>query len=109
VVVALAALVPPRPSVPPGAGNEAEKAIKPESKGAEDGAQGYIDAFGFDGHLDAPTVRRHDDDDGAAIPTIEQTHAVSRSACDRERVPAVSGKSSRDRQVVNRCPMVRAS
>jgi hypothetical protein len=80
VVVALAALVPPCPSVPPGAGNEAKKAVKPEPKRAEDGAEGYIEALGFDGHLDAPTIGRHDDDDWATIPTIEQTHCGLRSS-----------------------------
>ena len=38
----LAALVP-RPTVPPGAGNEAKKAIKPEPKRLEQGAKGYVE------------------------------------------------------------------
>lgn len=77
MVVALAALVPPCPSVPPGAGNEAEKVLKPKPKRDKDGAEGYVGAVGSDGHLDASTIGRHDDDDEATIPTIEQTHSVS--------------------------------
>ena len=66
----LAALVP-RPTVPPGAGNEAKKAVKPESKRVEKGAQGYVERSRFDGHLDAAAVGRHDDGDMAAVLTIQ--------------------------------------
>jgi hypothetical protein len=69
VVGALAALVP-RPTVPPGAGNEAKKARKAESKRVEKGAKDYVEAIGLDRHLDTATVRRHDDDDSSAVPTI---------------------------------------
>jgi len=61
----------PRPTVPPGAGNEAKKAVKPEPKRVEKGAQGYVERSRFDGHLDATTVRRHDDGDSAAVLTIQ--------------------------------------
>jgi hypothetical protein len=66
----LAALVP-RPSVPPGAGNKPKKAYKAKPKGVEQGGKGNVEAGRFDGHLDAATVRRHDDGDTAAIPTIQ--------------------------------------
>ena len=69
VVGALAALVP-RPTVPPGADNEAKKARKAESKRVEQGAKNYVETGRLDRHLDAATIRRHDDGDGSAVPTI---------------------------------------
>ena len=69
MVVALAALVP-RPTVPPGAGNEAQKVLKPKPKRVEKGAKGYVET-GLDRHLDTSTIGRHDDGDGSAIPTIQ--------------------------------------
>jgi hypothetical protein len=65
VVVALAALVPPCPSVPPGAGNKPKKATKPRN-GQEKVEEGYVGRIDRDVH--AAAVRRHDDGDLAAIP-----------------------------------------
>ena len=65
----LAALVP-RPTVPPGAGNEAKKASKPEPKRVMKGAKGYVET-GVDRHLDTTTIRRHDDGDFSAVLTIQ--------------------------------------
>ena len=67
-MVALAALVPPCPSVPPGAGNKPKKATKPRN-GKENVEEGYIGRT--DRHVHAATVRRHDDGDLAAIPGTE--------------------------------------
>jgi len=78
----LAALVP-RPTVPPGAGNEAKKAIKPEPKREENGAKGYVERSRFDGHLDAATIGRHDDDHVAAVLTIQIEQHVLRVALPR--------------------------
>jgi hypothetical protein len=74
--------VPPCSSVlPPGAGNEeAEKAVKTDEKRAKEAKErAVVETCVVQGHLDAPTVRRHDDGDMAAIPAIEQTHVVSRT------------------------------
>ena len=65
MVSSLAALVPPCPSVPPGAGNQPKKATKPW-KGEEKVEQRYIGRIDRDVHPAA--VRRHDDGDLAAIP-----------------------------------------
>jgi hypothetical protein len=78
VVVALAALVPPSSSVlPPGAGNKAEKAIQPKKDRAKKPEKRYVDESVVDRNVHAPAVRRHDDGDSAAIPTVEQTQLVS--------------------------------
>jgi hypothetical protein len=66
VVVALVALVPPCPSVPPGAGNQPKKAAKP-GKGEEKVEEGYISRLDRDVH--ATAVRRDDDGDLATIGT----------------------------------------
>jgi hypothetical protein len=64
------ASVPPHPSVlPPGAGNEPKKAIKTEAKKGEERYVG--ERVGSDGHVDASTIRSHDDGDGPAILPIE--------------------------------------
>jgi hypothetical protein len=87
VVVALAALVP-RPTVPPGAGNKAEKAYKPEPKGVEEGAKSDVETGLSDRHLDAATIARHDDGDGAAVLTFRiERHGAPRvrSTTDRAR------------------------
>src|SRR5215204_4777941 len=61
------ALVPPRPSVlPPGAGNEPKKALKPEER-AKLRKDRYVGAGALDRHMDAATVRRDDDGDGAGV------------------------------------------
>ena len=76
---ALAALVPPRSSVlPPGAGNEAKKAIELEEKRAKNAEEGYVDeAGGPQRELNAATVARQSDDDVAAIPSFKPTqHAL---------------------------------
>ena len=65
----LAALVP-RPTVPPGAGNEAKKASKPEPKRVMKRAKSYVEP-GVDRHLDTATIRRHDDSDFSAVLTIQ--------------------------------------
>jgi hypothetical protein len=74
--------VPPCSSVlPPGAGNEeAEKAVKTDEERAKKAEERTVgETCVVQGHLDAPSVRRHDDGDMAAIPAIEQTHCVSRT------------------------------
>ena len=81
--------VPPRSSVlPPGAGNEkAEKAVKTDQERAKKGEERAVgETRAVQGHLDAPTVRRHDDGDLAAIPAIEQTQCG---------LPALPGRPGR--------------
>jgi hypothetical protein len=96
----LAALVP-RPTVPPGAGNEAKKASKPEPKRVMKGAKGYVET-GVDRHLDTAAIRRHDDGDFPAVLTIQfEQHDLAL------RFPAafgaaVFGQSSRLPPCVNR-------
>ena len=68
MVVALVALVPPCPSVPPGAGNRPKKAAK-HRKGEEKVEEGYIGRI--DREMHAAAIRRHDDGDLAAIPGTE--------------------------------------
>ena len=65
MVVALAALVPPCPSVPPGAGNKPKKATKPRNR-KEKVEEGYVGRIDRDMHASA--VRRDDDGDLATIP-----------------------------------------
>jgi hypothetical protein len=65
VVVALAALVPPCPSVPPGAGNKPKKATK-HRKGKKKVEERYVG--GIEGNVHAAAIRRDDDGDLAAIP-----------------------------------------
>jgi hypothetical protein len=74
---ASAASVPPSSSVlPPGAGNKAEKAVQPKEERAKKPDERYVDeTLAFDRNLDAPTVRRHGDDDALAIPTFEVTQS----------------------------------
>jgi hypothetical protein len=67
--------LPPRSSVPPGAGNKAEKAIKPRKR-AQEFEEGYVEeAGGFDGHMDATTIARDDDGNASTILPIETTQA----------------------------------
>ena len=67
----LAALVPPCPSVPPGAGNKPKKATKPRNR-EKDVEQGYVGQTGrLDGDVHAAAVRRDDDGDLAAISGFE--------------------------------------
>jgi hypothetical protein len=94
-VFALAALAPSCPSVPPGAGNEAKKVLKPEAKRAKQVDERELDGIDVDGYLDAPTVRRHDDDDGAAILIAEQTQSVLQIEQTISGGPEMSGKSTR--------------
>ena len=63
VVVALGALVPPCPSVPPGALDKPKEATKPRNR-AKKVEEGYISRHG-DVHTAA--IRRHDDGDLLAI------------------------------------------
>ena len=73
--VALLAPVPPRSSVlPPGAGNEAYKALNPDQERANKGEKGYLERVILDGHIDAPSIRRHDDGQRAAVQTIRGSH-----------------------------------
>ena len=65
MVSSLAALVPPCPSVPPGAGNKPKKATKPRN-GKENVEEGYVGRIDRDMHASA--VRGDDDGDLAAIP-----------------------------------------
>ena len=70
---------PPCSSVlPPGAGNEeAKKAVKTDEKRAKETEERTVLESGvIQRHLDASTVRRHDDGDVASIPAIEQTQTV---------------------------------
>jgi hypothetical protein len=62
----LAALVPPCPSVPPGAGNEPKKATKPRKR-AKKVEKGYVGGMRIDRHVDAAAVRRDHHGDGAAL------------------------------------------
>jgi hypothetical protein len=68
--------VPPRSSVlPPGAGNEAKKAVKPRKR-AKQGEEGYVGKAGrLDGHMDVSSVRRDHDGDLGTILAIETTQA----------------------------------
>jgi len=60
-------LVAPCPSVPPGAGNETKKAIKPRKR-AEKVEERYVGQAGLiDRHVDAPTIRGDGHGDPAAI------------------------------------------
>ena len=99
MVIALAALVPPCPSVPPGAGNEPKKPIKPRkrAKKIEEGYVGHAERF--DGDVHAAAIRRRNDSDPAAIPGIEPAqcglHVVQRAN------PAACRQFSRDRILVN--------
>jgi hypothetical protein len=72
VVARLAALVPPRPSVPsPGAGNEPKKELEAGKERATKVEEGYGDRIVvFDGRLDAPAIASQRDRDGAAIEPI---------------------------------------
>jgi len=80
VVVASVAIVPPSSSVlPPGAGNEAEKASKTELEGPKKLEEGYVEAA-IDGNVHAAAVRRDDDGDAAMIPTVEQAHTTSENS-----------------------------
>jgi len=64
--------VPPRSAVlPPGAGNEPKKAIKPRKR-AKKIEEGYVGETGLaDRHVNAPSVRRDHDGDLATILSIE--------------------------------------
>jgi hypothetical protein len=71
VLVELVALVPPCPSVSPGAGNEPEKAIKPRKR-AKKIEERYVGQAGWlERDVDAPAIRRDRDGDGATISTIQ--------------------------------------
>ncbi len=75
----LVALVPPRPSVlPPGAGNEEpNKAVKAGKERAEKvEQQGAVAVEVAQGHGHAAAIRRHDDGDCVAIPTLEEVQAT---------------------------------
>src|SRR5688500_13804525 len=76
VVRGALASVPPRPSVlPPGAGNEAKKAIKPQKRAKKREDRYVGERVWLDGHMDAATVRRHHDGDHPAILPIELAQA----------------------------------
>jgi hypothetical protein len=71
VVEALAALVPPCPSVPPGAGNQPKKAAKPRER-AKKVEEGYIGWTGrIDRHVHASAVGRDHHGDRAALTGLE--------------------------------------
>ena len=89
---------PPRSSVLlPGAGNEAKKAGKTERKGPKKAEEGYVirEAQIFQRHLHAPSIRRDDDGDVAAIPTVEQAQC---GLPDRGTFPRCARQSSSERQ-----------
>jgi len=78
-VASALALRPPRSSVLlPGPGNKAEKADKTERKGAKKAEERYVvgETQIFERHLHAAAVRRDDDGDVAAIPTVEEAQHV---------------------------------
>ncbi len=104
-MVELVALVPPRSSVSPGAGNEGQKAIKPRKR-AKKVEEGYVgQAGGFDRDMDAPAIRRDHHGDEATISTIRPAQWGLR--CEGAAGgPAACRQSSRDRAFVNRPPMV---
>src|SRR4029077_11318160 len=66
----LAALVPPCPSVPPGAGNQPKKAAKPRKR-QEKVEEGYVRRRRIDRDVQAPAIRRDDDGDLAACARFE--------------------------------------
>ena len=79
VAGASVATVPPRSSVlPPGAGNEeAKEALKAGQERANKVEGGY--ALGLEvaqGHVDAASIRRHDDGDAAAVATLGEVQAT---------------------------------
>jgi hypothetical protein len=77
VLVELAALVPPCPSVSPGAGNKPKNAIKPRKR-AKKVEEGYVGQAGrLERDMHAPAIGRHDDSDCAAVPTIKPAHRAS--------------------------------
>ena len=99
MVIALAALVPPWPSVPPGAGNEPKKPIKPRKR-AKNIKEGYVDqAERFDGDVHAAAICRRNDSDPAAIPGVEPAQCGLHVA--QRANPAACRQSSRDRIAVN--------
>jgi hypothetical protein len=67
----LAALVPPCPSVPPGAGNQPKKAIKPGKRAKKIEERYVAQAGGIDRDMHAAAVRRDDDGDLAASSGLE--------------------------------------
>ena len=76
MVSSLAALVPPCPSVPPGAGNKPKKATEPRN-GEEDLEEGYVgQAARLDRDVHAAAIRRHDDGDLAAISGFEPAQSA---------------------------------
>ena len=85
------ASVPPRPSVlPPGAGNEPKKAIKPQKR-AKKREERYVgERVRLDGHMDAATVRRHHDGDHPAILPIELAQAGLQHAASARSAPCGS-------------------
>ena len=90
MVSSLAALVPPCPSVPPGAGNQPKKAAKPRKR-KEKVEEGYEIGRGIDGDVHAPAVRGDDDGDLAAISGFEPAQS-GLHVCRRQEtcsVPAV--------------------
>ncbi len=91
--VALA--LPPRSSVlPPGAGNKAEKAIQPKEERAKKGEKRYINEPGVaHRQVHAAAIRRDDDGDATAIPSVEQAQVRLRvrvRAADQRALPRQS-------------------
>lgn len=73
--VALLAPVPPHSSVlPPGAGNEVQKALNADHERAKKGEKGYLERTVLDRDVHAPTIGRHDDGDGAAVRSVQGAH-----------------------------------
>ena len=73
----LVAIAPPRPSVLPPAGNEEYELLDPDDDRANKGEDGDLGIP--DGQLDAATVRRHGDDDGAAVRRVSGCHWFAQS------------------------------
>jgi hypothetical protein len=84
------ALVLPRPSVlPPGAGNELKQPIKAQERAKKREGRYVCETARLDRHMDAATVRRHDDGDLAVILPIELAQDGLRSADAARRGRAV--------------------
>ena len=95
--------LPPRSSVlPPGAGDQAKKAVQPKEERAKKGEERDVGRLGVvERHVDAPAVRRGDDGDAAAVLTVEQTQVGLRCASARTDGPAVSRQSTSLRRFRN--------
>ncbi len=80
---------------------------RPSSPGSERSEieEGYVGETGrFDGHVDAPTVRRDHDGDAAAIPPFEQTQVWSPCSVRTDRWPGRCAAQSTQPSLDSRKP-----